>query len=155
MILADMFGRAWNTMAGAIASKCVVWSDVTITRQDADLDIYVCEFMCTPFTPNRERKGWADENAKTFWSALKTIATLRPRTFVLENVKAISNNSNSEVVENAMNKLIGYTVVSIKMNSTDYDVPQHRPRVYMIGFRNDGLPQKLLKIPKSMVHKLL
>ena len=76
---------------------------------------------------------------------------MRPRTFVLENVKAISNNWNSEVVENAMNKLIGYTVVSIKMNSADYDVPQHRLRVYMIGLRNDGLPQKLLKIPKSIV----
>ena len=90
--------------------------------------------MCTPFTPNGARAGWKDKNSKTFWSSLKTINTLRPRVFVLENVKAISNNSNSYVVDKAMEKLGHHVVITLKVDSADYDVPQHRPRVCIGSF---------------------
>ena len=86
---------------------------------------------------------------------MKTIITLRPRVFVLENVKAISNNSNSKVVDEAMGKLNGYVVMTLKVNSKDYDVPQHRPRVYIVGLREDGLPAALEGKDESMIKQLL
>ena len=73
--------------------------------------------MCTPFTPNGQRKEWADEHAKTFFSAIKTIASLRPRVAILENVIAISNNSNSKIVKRALGNLRGYVVLYLKVNA--------------------------------------
>ena len=145
LVLGDMNIRVWDVKAGVIKTKDHQHKPVTISREHADLDIYVCGFMCTPFTPNGDRAGWKDENAKTFWSSLKTIITLKPRVFVLENVKAISNNSNSEVVDNAMGKLSGYVVVTLKLDSKDY----------IVGLRMDGLPATLEGKDNSIVQKLL
>ena len=99
-----------------------------------NIDVYVCGFRCTPFTPNGQRKEWADEHSKTFFSAVKTIATLRPRVAVLENVVAISNNSNSEVVKQALSNLRGYIVLYLQVNTSDVGVPHHRVRIYMVAF---------------------
>jgi len=49
LILADMNVRAWNTKAGAITSKDIEGNDVTITRQDAGLDIYVWVYVHTVY----------------------------------------------------------------------------------------------------------
>ena len=70
----------------------------------------------------------------TFFSAIKTIATLRPRVAALENVVAISNNSNSEVVKQALSNLRGYIVLYLKVNTSDFGVPHHRVRIYMVAF---------------------
>ena len=153
--LSDMNMRVWNPKTGNITTRNTVGDAVVINKDIADLDIYICGFMCTPFTPNGDRKGWADENAKTFWSSLKTISTLRPRTFVLENVKGISNNGNFEIVENALKTLTFYIVVSVKLNSIDYGVPQHRPRIYIVGLRKDCVPKRLLEASQTVLEKLV
>ena len=85
---------------------------VTLTKEGADLDVYVFGFVCKPFTSTGESAGWKDENSETFWSVLKTIIILRPRVFVLENVKAISNSSNSEVVNIALGGLTARSMMS-------------------------------------------
>ena len=99
-------------------SKTIDGELVRLTAESADVDLYVCGFMCTPFTPDGLRKAWQDEHEHTFWSSLKTISLLRPRAFLLENVMAISNNSNSVVVRSALSKLSKYVILHLKVNST-------------------------------------
>ena len=147
--------RMWDVKAGVIKTKDYQGKPTIISKEQADLDIYVCGFMCTPFTPNGERAGWSDENAKTFWSSLKTIITLKPRIFILENVKAISNNSNSAIVDKALQKLKNYRALTLKLDSKDYDVPQHRPRVYIVGLRTDCLPAAFDGKDNSILTQLL
>ena len=142
-VLGDMNCRLWKD--GRIVTKDVDGSLFTLTAQHADLDLYVCGFVCTPFTPNGQRKEWADEHSKTFWSALKTISILTPRVFVLENVMAISNNSNSEVIKSALSKLSKYVVIYLKLNNLDFGIPHHRPRIYVVGLLRSALPPKILK----------
>ena len=50
---------------------------------------------------------------------------------------AISNNWNAKVVKQALAVLVDYVVCYVKVNSTDYGVPHHRPRIYMVAFRKD------------------
>ena len=135
-ILADMNTRVWNKEAGRITTRDIHGNAIQISTKD-DIDLYVCGFMCTPFTPNGRRKEWADEHSKTFFSAVKTISTLRPRVAILENVMAISNNWNAKVVKRALGTLVDYVICYVKVNSTDHGVPHHRPRIYMVAFRKD------------------
>ena len=89
LILGDMNIRVWDVKAGVIKTKDHQGKPVTISKVQADLDIYVCGFMCTPFISwpkTKDHRGKRVTNSKTFWSSLKTIITLRPRVFVLENV---------------------------------------------------------------------
>ena len=151
-ILRDMNMRIWNR--GTMTTKDLE-GKVCIYRRSDNIDIYVCGFMCTPFTPNGQRKEWADEHAKTFFSAVKTIATLRPRVAILENVVAISNNSNSEVVKRALDNLRGYVVLYLKVNTLDFGVPHHRVRIYMVGFRMDALKDIFVDKPQALLEKFL
>ena len=116
--LTDMNCRLWNKDAGVMISKTIDGELVRLTAESAAVDLYVCGFMCTPFTPNGLRKAWQDEHANTCWSSLKTISLLRHRAFLLEDVMAIANNSNSVVVRSALSKLSRYVVLHLEMNST-------------------------------------
>ena len=136
-VLADMNCRIWNQGTRVMSGKTIDGELLRINAKDADVDVYVCGFMCTPFTPNGLRKSWQDEHANTFWSSLKTIAIIQPRVFILENVMAISNNSNSSVVRSALSKLSAYMILHLKVNTSHWSAPRHRPRVYVVGLRKD------------------
>lgn len=70
-----------------------------------------------PYPNLSASEEWAAEAAGTFWACMKTIASLRPRCFVLENVVPISNNSNSAVTDAAFAQLISYRVIKVKASS--------------------------------------
>ena len=151
-ILRDMNMRVWNE--GTMTTRDLGGKARTFRMSD-EIDIYVCGFMCTPFTPNGQRKEWADEHAKTFFSAVKTIATLRPRVAILENVMAISNNSNSQIVRQTLGNLRGYTVLYLKVNSSDFGIPHHRARIYMVAYRMDALKDMFADKIQTLLEKFL
>ena len=148
-VLGDMNNRIWKVESGEMVSKAIDGKLFKGTAENAALDLYVSGFMCTPFTPNGQRQAWQDEHSKTFWSTVKTIGVLRPRVFVLENVLAISNNANRAVVESALSKLSGYMIVRLKVNGTQFGVPHHRPRVYVVGIRKDAAKEMYTNFQES------
>ena len=151
-ILRDMNMRVWSE--GTMTTRDLGGKVCTYGRSD-EIDIYACGFMCTPFTPNGQRKEWSDEHSRTFFSAVKTIATLRPRVAILENVMAISNNSNSQMVRNALGNLKGYMVSYLKVNTSDFGIPHHRARMYMVAFRMDALKDIFVNKPQALLEKFL
>ena len=58
-------------------------------------------------------------------------------------------------MEKALKTLTSYIVVSVKLNSIDYDVPQHRPRIYIVGLRKDCMPKRLLEASQTVLEKLV
>ena len=53
-LLGDMIQRTWDIQSGTIEAKSLSgWA--TLNREVVNLDLYVCGFMCTPFTPNGRR----------------------------------------------------------------------------------------------------
>ena len=64
-MLTDMDCRIWNNRIRVMSSKTIHGELAHLTAESADVDLYVCGFMCTPFTPNGLRKAWCDEHAKT------------------------------------------------------------------------------------------
>lgn len=80
-----------------------------------------------------------DERSKLIWSYAKVIATVRPRAFVMENVKALATLDRWASVRNGLLQRfqeLGYSVNFIVLNASDFDVPQARERVFFVGFRN-------------------
>lgn len=80
-----------------------------------------------------------DERSKLIWSYAKVIETVKPKAFIMENVKALAVLDRWVSVRVALLRKfvdLGYSVNFIVLNASDFDVPQARERVFFIGFKN-------------------
>lgn len=79
-----------------------------------------------------------DERSKLIWTYLDVVERVQPRTFVLENVKALAALTKWQDIRDLFVQkcaMLGYHVEYFVLNSADYGVPQKRERVFFIGSR--------------------
>ena len=89
-----------------------------------------------------------DERSQLIWSYAKVIESVRPKAFVMENVKALATLDRWASVRSALLAKfmeLGYSVNFMVLNASDFDVPQARERVFFVGFYNDSLSTPDLK----------
>lgn len=73
---------------------------------------------------------------------------------MLENVANLQRHDRGRTFKTVMNMLeleLGYTVYTKILNAKDYGVPQNRPRIFLVGFRdpiNFKFPEKADNVPK-------
>lgn len=87
--------------------------------------------------------GKMDENDKRsqlIWNYVHVVSIVKPRAFIMENVKALGLLSKWEPVRKRLLKelrSLGYSVNFMILNASDFDVPQSRERIFVIGIRGD------------------
>lgn len=82
-----------------------------------------------------------DQRSQLIWSYANVIKTVMPKAFVMENVKALGQLEKWKPIrENLLTNLrsLGYAVDFMVLNASDFDVPQARERVFVVGFKGDG-----------------
>ena len=106
-----------------------------------DIDLYIAGFPCQPFsTINQHREGFNEINKKgiIFFECLKILQHKNPNYFIFENVIGLLTHNKKKtfgVIQAELNKL-PYTVSYLIFNPTDFNIPQDRRRLYMIGIHN-------------------
>lgn len=132
-----------------------------------DFDILCAGFPCQPFSQAGQKKGFAEEKqsrGNMFFILRDIIKARRPKAIFLENVRHLLNHDSGrtfatikDIIENELNYNFYYKICM----ASDYGLPQHRPRLYMIGFRQEDkypLPfkfppkQKLTKTMSDIFH---
>lgn len=83
-----------------------------------------------------------DPRSKNIWAFLKAVEIIKPKVFVMENVKALAEldkwkDIRASLLEGMRN--LGYAVNYTVVNASDYNVPQNRERVLFIGFRDESI----------------
>lgn len=80
-----------------------------------------------------------DPRSQLVKSYMRAVEVVRPRAFVMENVKALGTLSKFKQVRDELrqcaNKL-GYSTELHILNAKDFGVPQARQRVFFVGFRD-------------------
>lgn len=100
---------------------------------------------CQPFSTAGKRRGIEDPRGSLFIDFVRMIDGIKPRFFLMENVRGIDSArlSNSlpyattvlDVVLYEFDKL-GYTTIFGVLNAVDYGAPQFRERLFIIGSRD-------------------
>ena len=101
-------------------------------------DILSAGFPCQPFSSFGKRAGFKHKTQGTlFFDVLRIIEAKKPDAFILENVKGLISHDGRRTMETILGALdaAGYEVVHSVLNAANYGVPQHRERVYIVGFR--------------------
>ena len=114
--------------------------DITkIKTQDIpQFDILSAGFPCQPFSSFGKRAGFKHATQGTlFFDVLRIIESKKPDAFILENVKGLISHDGRRTMEIILGALdsAGYEVIHTVLNAANFGVPQHRERVYLVGFR--------------------
>jgi len=110
----------------------------TKTKDIPQFDILSAGFPCQPFSTFGKRAGFKHKTQGTlFFDVLRIIESKKPDAFILENVKGLISHDSRRTMETILGALdsAGYEVMHTVLNAANYGVPQHRERVYIVGFR--------------------
>jgi len=109
-------------------------------------DLLLAGFPCQPFSIagvskknalNRPHGFACEAQGTLFYDVARIIACRRPAAFVLENVKNLASHDRGNtfrVIREVLEKELGYTVSARIVDAKSW-VPQHRERVFIVGFR--------------------
>lgn len=127
---------------------------------DVDIDLLAGGPPCQSFSTAGRRLALDDEDkGPLVFQFIRLLEELKPRAFLMENVKGILSasqrwralpyNNNGKLIDDHHGSLLreitrriralGYSLDHRILNAADYGVPQVRERVFFVGFR-DGRP---------------
>ncbi len=140
----------------------VLHGDITQIRSSAipAHDVLLAGFPCQPFSLAGVSKknslgrmhGFdCDTQGTLFFDVARIIKDHRPRAFLLENVKNLVSHDGGNTFRTVMKVLrdeLGYHV-STKVLDGSCFVPQHRERIFIVGFNEDvPFDWSMVSIPK-------
>ncbi len=110
-------------------------------------DVLVAGFPCQPFSLAGVSKknslgrqhGFLDKTQGTlFFDVSRILRERRPRAFLLENVKNLRSHDRGKTFDIILRTLrdeLGYSVTAKVIDAAAF-VPQHRERIFIVGFRD-------------------
>ncbi len=104
-------------------------------------DVLCAGFPCQAFSIAGKRGGFEDTRGTLFFDVAEIIKRKRPKAIFLENVKGLRNHNGGKTLATILNVLrndLDYFVPEPQIiNAKEFGVPQHRERIYIVGFRKD------------------
>lgn len=93
---------------------------------------------CQSWSEAGSLRGINDARGKLFFEYIRIIKDKKPLFFVAENVAGILHSRHKEAFNSIINSFneLGYHVQYQLLNAKNYDVPQDRHRVFIVGFLN-------------------
>ena len=117
-------------------------TDIRFMRGDdyaGELDILVGGSPCQSFSTYGKKLGLEDARGTLFYDYARIIKETRPKMFIYENVAAIKTNDNGRTWDTMLQvwQSLGYNISYQILNAVNYNHPQLRRRMFIIGIRND------------------
>ena len=114
-------------------------------------DILCAGFPCQAFSLAGKRRGFEETRGTLFFDVAEILRRKRPKAFFLENVKGLMIHDKGKTLDTILNVLrndLDYYVPDPEIvNAMNFGVPQHRERIYIVGFRKD-MKVKNFKYPE-------
>ena len=130
-----------------------------LSRKIPRHDVLLAGFPCQPFSlagvskknSLRQAHGFRCRTQGTlFFEVARILSYHRPKAFLLENVKNLLSHDRGKtyrIIERTLTDDLGYQVSTRIIDSRPF-VPQHRERVFIVGFRErNAFDFRRLRIP--------
>lgn len=121
----------WNVI-------CQDVKDFDGSKYKRSIDLLAGGVPCPPFSVAGKQLG-AEDDRDLFPQMLRLVKEISPKIVMIENVRGLLSSSFDNYRTWILDELrmSGYNVHIQLLNASDYGVPQLRPRVIIIGVRND------------------
>lgn len=123
----------------------VPFGDITLEETKSYIpdgfDVLCAGFPCQAFSLAGKRRGFEETRGTLFFDVAEIIRRKQPKAFFLENVKGLLIHDKGNTIKTILRVLrddLNYYVPDPQIvNAMNFGVPQHRERVYIVGFRKD------------------
>lgn len=117
-------------------------TDIRFMRGDdyaGNVDILVGGSPCQSFSTFGKKQGLEDARGTLFYDYARIIKESNPKIFIYENVAAIKTNDHGHTWKTMLSvwESLGYNIYPDILNAVDYNHPQLRRRVFIVGIRKD------------------
>ena len=119
-----------------------------------DFDILCGGFPCQPFSQAGYKRGFHDEKdnrGNLFFDIINIIKTKQPDAYFLENVRHIRKHDEGKTFAAIQKELerLGYSFQYKMVKASDHGLPQHRPRIFMVGFKGEKTANSRFEFPEA------
>lgn len=112
-------------------------------------DILLAGFPCQSFSYAGKKAGFGDTRGTLFFEITRLIDTYKPKAFIFENVRGLLTNDKGKTIETIKGEITkrGYSFDAFLLNSANFELPQNRLRVYLVGLLNSSPQFNLISDP--------
>ena len=109
------------------------------TDYSDELDVLIGGSPCQSFSNYGKKLGLEDVRGTLFYDYARIIKESKPKVFIYENVENVTKNDNGKTWKVMLDvwMSLGYHIEWTILDSKDYNHPQLRSRLFLIGFRED------------------
>ncbi len=100
-------------------------------------DVVTGGFPCQSFSYAGKKLGFEDTRGTLFFEFARCIKEVKPKIFVGENVEGLLSHDNGKTIATMKNILteLGYNIQVKVLNAVNFNVPQKRKRLLIVGVR--------------------
>ncbi|WP_371396713.1 DNA cytosine methyltransferase [Fretibacter rubidus] len=119
-----------------------------------DFDVLCGGFPCQPFSQAGYKRGFnetKEDRGNLFFRIVDIIKAKKPAAFFLENVRHIKNHDEGRTfrIVQQMLEAEGYSFLYKMVKASDHGLPQHRPRIFMVGFKGETTQDSKFEFPNA------
>jgi len=115
---------------------CSGMDNIDMSPYIGKTDLLAGGVPCQSFSQAGLRTGLDDDRGKLMYEFMDMIQLIKPKIFLIENVKGLLTHDSGKTIKEiikCLNDIGTYDVQYSLLNSFDYNVPQKRERVFIIG----------------------
>lgn len=151
---------------------CNSMENIDFTPYIGKVDLLTGGVPCQSFSQAGLRKGLEDPRGDLMLQFIKILHVIKPKVFMIENVKGLLTHNNGETIQHIIETINEgglYNITYKCLDASEYEVPQKRERVFIVGvlrsmeknvfeFPQKNLTKKVLRdvltdVPPSEGHK--
>lgn len=140
----------WNILEGDI-------KEFDFTEYKNKVEIVTGGFPCQAFSYAGKKLGLEDARGTLFYEFARVVKEVNPLICVGENVKGLLSHDKGKTLQGMISILdeIGYNVVPARvLKAINYNVPQKRERLILVGIRKDIDVEYEYPTPYNVIYNL-
>ncbi len=140
----------WNVLEGDI-------KEFSFTSFKDEVEIVTGGFPCQAFSYAGKKLGLEDARGTLFYEFARVVKEVNPLICVGENVKGLLSHDKGKTLQGMISILdeIGYNVVPVQvLKAINYNVPQKRERLILVGIRKDIDVKYEYPTPYNVIYNL-
>jgi DNA (cytosine-5)-methyltransferase 1 len=141
----------WRVLEGDIKS-------FDFSEYNNKVDVVTGGFPCQAFSYAGKKLGLADARGTLFYEFARVVKEVNPPVCIGENVRGLLSHENGKTLAGMISILdeIGYNVVPFKiLKAINYNVPQKRERLILVGIRKDISSKYEYPKPSNKIYNLI